>query len=445
MVDTTLEQAWQLKQALTDFVYDAEGDLAAALETYAADRSRTQKGPIPQGLIFDAFLTEGQVGGKTPIDLFLEAHPDLSAADRQLVSRWHQTFTGLFAITAVLPDGFELMNWLTAKQYTVKPSSEKSGADLARLTAGEILLTRIAPITDTVWMISGPYSMLGKLGKPKLAVAIGNFRDNHKPSLYSDAPELLEEAWRSVDQFHQAFVEFFGGDEVTLPGYQLNQKLTEFQELLTQRQLQAAGIDDSKSIADIVSESGIDEAEMVAASEEMGVDAAEMKKVLSVSGSSRPAQMITPKVQLSDTIKKAEQVTVLADTRWGQMLLPKHNKLKAILEAEDWQAIEGADQVIRYYITDPSANRFVWQRLMEQYPQRLEQMLQVVLERPEFQLESDLDALLVEQGKLLEPTLPEIASVPLHLHHLFEEAVVEVNKSKPKAKSKAKKSGFGAR
>jgi hypothetical protein len=66
----------------------------------------------------------------------------------------------------------------------------------------------------------------------------------------------------------------------------------------------------------------------------------------------------------------------------------------------------------------------------------LERVLQTFLERPEFKLERDLDALLQEHNKPLEPELPEIASVPLHLHNLFQEAMAEVNKSKSKGKGK---------
>jgi hypothetical protein len=65
-----------------------------------------------------------------------------------------------------------------------------------------------------------------------------------------------------------------------------------------------------------------------------------------------------------------------------------------------------------------------------------------VLKRPDFKLDSDLNALLQQYNKPIEPELPEIASVPVHLHNLFEEAVAEVDKSKSKSKS-TKKTGFG--
>jgi hypothetical protein len=73
----------------------------------------------------------------------------------------------------------------------------------------------------------------------------------------------------------------------------------------------------------------------------------------------------------------------------------------------------------------------------------LENILQTVLNRSDFKIENDLDELLKEFKKPLEPFLPEIASVPIHLHNLFQAALAEVNKSKskPKAQKKAVK-GF---
>ncbi len=125
------------------------------------------------------------------------------------------------------------------------------------------------------------------------------------------------------------------------------------------------------------------------------------------------------------------------------MILPTYTQFKALLEAEDWQSIEGSEKLIRHYLETPTINAFIWQRLAQQYPTQLEKVLQTVLGRPDFQLDRDLDALLQEYNKPTEPEeLPEIASVPEHLHNLFQEAVAEVNKSKSKGKSK-KKTGFG--
>ncbi|MEH2379963.1 MAG: hypothetical protein V7K27_13940 [Nostoc sp.] len=440
-MDVILERSHELKQALVDFVLDAEGELAQALETYAAAQLRRGSGDsTQQDLIIDSFLTAGKVGDKSPLELFIASHPDLSESDRSLLNSWHHSFIGLFAITNILPDGFELTNWLTDKRYIVKPNNTQTLQAISRLKPGEILLTRISPVTDSYWMFSGPYTVMGKLGKPKLAVAIGNFKENYKSNLYSDAPDLLEEAWQSVVQYHQQFVDFFGTDEITLSGYQLNKKIAEFQELITEKTFAAAGIDTSKSLAEVAEAAGIGDDEIKAAAEEFGADSNVVSQMFnSKSGNSK---MVMPKVDLPAELKKAEQVTALSHPRWGQMFLPTYSKVQAILSAEDWQSIQGAEKLIRYYLEDKSINAFIWHRLAQQYPTQLENVLQTVLQRPEFHLESDLDALLQEFHKPTEPELPEIASVPIHLHNLFQEALGDVNKSKPKGKAQ-KKPGKG--
>jgi hypothetical protein len=436
-VDAILERSHQLKQALVDFVLDAEGELAQALETYAAAQLRRGSGDTTQqDLIIDRFLTEGKVSDRSPLELFIEGHPDLDEGDRNLINSWHRSFIGLFAISNILPDGFELINWLTDKHYFVKPNNTQTLQAISRLKVGEILLTRISPVTDSYWMFSGPYTVMGKLGKPKLAVAIGNFKENYKSNLYSDAPELLEEAWQSVGQYHQQFLEFFGTDEITLPGYQLNKKIGEFQEVITEKTLAAAGIDPSKSLAEVAEEAGIKDEEIKAAAAELGADSTAVSQIFnSKSGTSK---MVMPKVDLPAELKKAEQVTALSHPRWGQMFLPTYSKIQTILAASDWQSVEGAEKLIRYYLEDKSINAFVWHRLAQQHPTQLENVLQTFLQRPEFRVESDLDALLQEFHKPIEPELPEIASVPIHLHNLFQEALGEVNKSKPKSKGQQK-------
>ncbi len=441
IVDSLLKRSHELKQALTDFVLDAEDELAEALETYAAEQLRRGSGDnLQQEMTIDSFVTEGKVGDKSPLDLFIQTHPELSESDRQLINNWHRSFTGLFAITKILPDGFELMNWLTAKHYIVKPNNAKTQQEMSRLKEGEILLTRISPVTETDWTFSGPYTQMGKLGKPKLAVAIGNFKENYKSHLYSDAPDLLEEAWQSVVKYHQQFVDFFGSDEVTMPGYQFNKKLAELQEIMTEESLKAAGIDSSKSLADMAQEAGVDEEEIQTAAEEMGADAKAVTQMFK--NKSTTAKMVAPKVDLPAELKKAEELTALSHPRWGQMYLPTYTKAKAILAADNWQNIEGAEKLIRHYLQDKNINAFIWHRLAEAYPTQLEKILQTVLQRPEFCLENDLDTLLQENNKPLEPDLPEIASVPVHLNDLFQEAVAEVHKSKPKGKGQ-KKAGKG--
>lgn len=439
--NTVLQRVGELKQALTEFVLDAEGELAVALETFsAAQLSRSQQQDMHQrSLVVDRFIAEARVGETTPIALFVE-EADLPDSDRQMVLGWQRAFVGLFEIKQILPDGFELMNWTTAKHYTVKPTEPKALEAMARLKLGEIILTQIAPVDAETWMFFSQWTAMGKLGKPKLAVAIGNFKQNYKPHLYSDAPELLAEAWRSVEQHHQNFVQFFGSDEVTLSGYQLGKKLAEMQAEITQKQLQDSGFDGSKSLEELAEESGTSREELVEAAEAMGADANTMTQLLENKGA---LKMAPAQVELPPHLKNAEQVTALAEPRWGQVFLPTYTRFKGLLDGSETSP--DADKLVKQYLENAEVNRFVWNRLAQQYPAQLEALLRSTLDRPTFTLKQDLDALLTEFGKPPEPELPEIASVPLHLHNLFQDALLEVKKEKPKSKEKAQKSGFGVR
>ncbi|WP_363318870.1 hypothetical protein [Microcoleus sp. CAWBG51] len=438
-----LERAWTLKQNLIDFVLDAEGELAVALEAFAAIRSTGERYDIAQqNQVIDSFTVEGKVGNKTPIDLFVETQPDLTEIEIGLLKSWGQkSFTGLFEITKISPDSLELMNWLTAKHYSVKPNSANFLPEMSRFKLGEILRARIAPLTDDWWILSGPPIVMGKLGKPKLAVAIGNFKQNYKNNLYSDAPELLEQAWKSVEQYHDDFTEFFGSDEVTLSGYHLNKQLAEFQEVMTKKRLADIGIDRSKSLADIVEDAGIDPEEIKAvAIAAAGADANAVEVAIDSNASSK---MVTPKVELPDRFKKAEKVTALSHSRWGQTFLSNYSQFTEMLAAEDFSTIPGYDKLLRSYLEDPAINAWIWRRLAKVNPAKLQQILQTVLQRTDFQIDRDLEPLLQEFKKPLEPELPEIASVPLHLHNLFQEALGEVHKSKSKPQDKKKSSkGF---
>lgn len=436
-MDLTLQRAAELKQALTDFVLDSEGDLATALEAFSATQmTRSKQQDMHQrSLVVDRFVIEGQVGQQTPIDLFLESEAGLSESDQQLLKTWRRSFVGLFAITEVLEDGFGLMNWTTAKHYLVQFTSPTEAEKLKRLKQGEIILAQISPVAGKIWMFSSPVTQLGKLGKPKLAVAIGNFKENYKNHLYSDAPELLAEAWKSVEQYHQDFVDFFGSNEITLPGYQLNKKIHEFQELMTKKRLEAAGIDESKSLEELAAEAGVSQDEIEEAAESMGADPREVSQFFDSKGK---AKMVTPKVDLPDSLKKAEQVTVLTHPRWGQAFLPTYHQFKALVEAEDWTTVPNGEALVRRYLEDPEIAAFVWHRLAEQHPDRLETILRSVLNRTDFDLKQDLDSVLLEFNKSLDTELPEIASVPIHLHNLFQEAIQEISKDKSKSKVKRK-------
>ncbi len=148
----TIERAIQLKKTLVDFVYNAEGELAVGLETYAAKHSKNNSYGIAQkNLTIDSFITAGQVEDKTPLTIFLEQATDLTQSDRNILEHWHDNFIGLFEIQEIQDNYYQLMNWLTAKIYKVYRHNSMPDKEIKRWQPGEIILTIIAPINNLEW------------------------------------------------------------------------------------------------------------------------------------------------------------------------------------------------------------------------------------------------------------------------------------------------------
>lgn len=463
-----IQQYSATKASLIDFVLEAEGDIAVALEAFSAQQLSRWTKPTLSGLnrtdlAIDMFLSEGQVARQSVIELFIQANPTLSAAVKTWIRQWTGSFNGLFVVRSLGEEGYRLTNWLTEKDYSVYANANQVAETLARITPGEIVMARLLPITATEWTFSGPLTLLGKLGKPKLAVAIGNFKQWFPQHLYGDAPELKEAAWESVKQHYEEFVSFFGANQVTLSGYELNQKLQHYQEQVTEKQLADAGLDSSKSLKDLAQEAGLSAEEITDAMDAIGE---ENKTAQQLMESGQSLKMVMPKVTLPNELRRAEAVTVLVHPRWGQVFLNDYHQLETLLEqtsersadeastsTSTEEAIATLDRLVLKYLENEQVTPYVWQRLAQSHNTPLTTSLRRILHNPAFNVEQDLDSVLVRYGKPLIPQLPETASVPVHLHNLFQAALQTVGKGhgakgsakkkSKKQKSKKTKSGFG--
>jgi hypothetical protein len=443
MFDPIFARAGVLWTAIIEFIQIAEGSVAIALESYVARQliRNPQLDPGQRKLLVHRFAIEGEVDRQTPLDLFLAGHPDLTNADRQLIVGWRKSFVGLLSIEQIFPDGLEVMNWLTAKHYRIQFTDLPSQTAMSRLKIGDIIIAQISPIAGIDWAILAPWIALGRLGKPKLAVAVGVFRQNYPHYLYSDAPAQLAASWDSVGVYHDRFVEFFGTDEITLAGKELATRIGEFQTWIVDRQLDAAGIDKSKSLDELATAAGLAADELQALTTTLGLS----DPSASQGQTTAIGKMVSPKVELPPQLKSAAAVTALSHPHWGQMFLADYPRLKTLLAPVDPQYLPADLQFIHKCLADPLINAFVWRRLASDFPHQLQTAIDRALNLPNFDLSTDLDRILTKFNKYLEPDLPELASVPIHLHELFQSAVLEVSKEKAKPKSQPKKTGFGAK
>jgi hypothetical protein len=453
MFDPIFVRAGELWTVIIDFIQSADGNVATCLERYVVQQliRSPQLDPGQRKLLIHRFAIEGEVDGKAPLDLFLASQPDLSNVDRQLLLGWRRSFVGLLEIVQILPDGLELMNWLTAKHYQIKFTDAPAQTAMSRLKTGDLIIAQISRITLTHWAILTPWVALGRLGKPKLAVAVGAFRQNYPHYLYSDAPEQLAASWASVATYHDRFVEFFGTDEITLTGKELEPRIGEFQTWMVGKQLDAAGVDRSKSLVELASDSGLETEDVEAVSAMLG----SIDPNTTTDQPSTIGQMVSPKVELSPQLKSATAVTALSHPHWGQMFLVDYPRLKSCLADQATPYLPADLKFIHKCLVDPAMNAFVWRRLAAEFPQQLETAIRQTIDLVQRQAPNSnllapsslfsIDPILTQFNKFLEPDLPDLASVPIHLHELFQTAVLEVSKDKAKPKSVAKKTGFGAK
>lgn len=189
----------------------------------------------------------------------------------------------------------------------------------------------------------------------------------------------------------------------------------------------------------MIAESGTSEAEFAETATNLGADAEAVAKMIK---NKNKLSMVTPKVDLPPEIKQAETVTVFSHPRWGQMFLPNFEKFIDLLTSKNPESQENNNLFIDKYLEQSEANYYVWQQLKQKYPEALEKLLQNYFNKNDFNLETDLDKLLLKYNKPSTPELPSIASVPIHLNNLFEAAVAQVQKTKSKTKNKKKKKGF---
>ncbi len=457
-----------IKEQIVDFVFDAEGELAVSLERFSAKQLSRWATPKLVGLdrtelATDMFITEGQVKGQSVIQLFLadsDKESDRTRETETWLSQWPNSFTGLFEVTGVEESAdelaesdtgrYQLMNWLTEKSYSVHANSLQSAEMLKRIKPSEIVLARLVPLTEGEWTLSGSITLLGKLGQPKLAVAVGNFKKWFPEQLYGDAPELKEAAWESVQQQYDDLIDIFGSTPVTIPGKELNEKLQTYQKASTDKQLAAAGIDSDKSFLEMAKEQDLSEAEIEEAIASVGEENKAAKAILT---SKQSLKMVMPKVELPDELRKAKSVTVFSHPRWGQSFLPDYHRLETLLGmAAGDRTEENAGELrslVSKYLEDAQANAHVWQHIQKNFGSTIDPIVQAITKSPELSVQTDLEKILAIYDKPLTPTLPESASVPIHLHNLFQAALKKVgksaggDKSTKKKSKKPKKSGFG--
>jgi hypothetical protein len=174
----------------------------------------------------DRFVMQHRLhGGRTVVDMFVEAHPDLPQAERDFLLGWRDVRAGVFEIKARKRGVLDTVNLVDDLSYRIH--SNAGTAAFGSMARGSFLQCRIVPVHED-WLFSGvgvTYTAKQKRRAYDDAIELAV----QQPELTFHNPERLARAWEAQRTQHAAFVRHFGGDEIILGVDELD-KLREFWE-----------------------------------------------------------------------------------------------------------------------------------------------------------------------------------------------------------------------
>jgi len=223
-----IERGAELKRALVDFALSPR--FGRQLEQFMLDATDPWH-ELSEGEaigVIDRFALQRRLpNGKTVLDQFLAARPDLTATDREMLLGWRDPVEGIFEIRRKDPDSLVLLNLIDDLEY--QAYSNMGPAAFRRLPRGGFVHARLVPIGPVpgAWLVSGSMSAYRKSGAAQIAqtaLAVATER----PELVYRNPEKIKQAWTQMREDRAAFVEFFGGDELILPPAEAEERLNAY-------------------------------------------------------------------------------------------------------------------------------------------------------------------------------------------------------------------------
>ena len=226
MVDAALlRRAGDLKGELVAFSQQPRYDRAASgfLAEYGngledADEQRWM-------LLWDCFVLEHRLAnGRTVVEQFVDARPDLPEAEREMVLGWRDVVQGPFEVQR--KDGSALLVESLVDDLTYRVRSNMGPAVFKQMPRRSFVIARLVAVGDE-WMLSGPVQIL-RGSERGIAYQLALDMSLRTPEAVFRNPEKLALAWEHQRADRARFAEFFGADLLVVPGEQVQTKLDDY-------------------------------------------------------------------------------------------------------------------------------------------------------------------------------------------------------------------------
>ncbi|WP_158550771.1 hypothetical protein [Geodermatophilus sp. TF02-6] len=369
VAEDLVERAGELKRQLVEFSQQPRYDQAfqAFLAQTGGDAEVWDEDRFV--LLWDSFLLEHRLrNGRTVVEQFVDARPDLSPQERQMLLGWRDVVSGVFEVQRRDGPALILVNLVDDLTYRARSTSGRSV--LRRMPKRSFLLTRLVAVGDE-WAFSGPTSVL-RPAERDVAARLAIQMSLRSPEAAFRNPEKLARAWELQRAERQTFIRFFGTDLVVVPGEQAQRRLDEFyafrQEEILREKPEAAR-----------------------------------------RASGTPA----PVIELPPELVESETVAFIYDEDDGLDFLAEFGLVaEAYADPELVRRRRYREQVLSY-LHDDSVAPMVLRRLADRDPDKASALFRRLLKRPRFDWARDGEELLrsVKPDHFARPPLPSVTPV----------------------------------
>lgn len=223
--DDLLNRAGELKQQLVAFSQQRRYE--RAFDDVLADQ-HDERVPLDEHtlmILWDYFVLEHRLrNGRTVVEQFVAAHPELSEPERQMLLGWRDVVQGPFEVQR--RDGAALVVVNLVDDLTYRVRSNMGPSVFRRTPRRSFLLARLVAVGEE-WMISGPMNVW-RAQERDVAYEMALEMSLRAPEAVYRNPEKLAQAWGLQRQDRDRFVRFFGGDLVVVAGDQVVDRMADY-------------------------------------------------------------------------------------------------------------------------------------------------------------------------------------------------------------------------
>ncbi|MDG4801463.1 hypothetical protein [Micromonospora sp. WMMD980] len=223
--DDLFDRAGELKQQLVAFSQHRRYDRAFDDVLADQDDGRVPLDEHTLMILWDYFVLEHRLrDGRTVVEQFVAAHPQLSDPERQMLLGWRDVVQGPFEVQR--RDGAALVVVNLVDDLTYRVRSNMGPSVFRRTPPRSFLLARLVAVGEE-WMISGPMNVW-RAKERDVAYQMALEMSLRAPEAVYRNPEKLAQAWELQRQDRDRFVRFFGSALVVVAGDHVADRMTDF-------------------------------------------------------------------------------------------------------------------------------------------------------------------------------------------------------------------------